>query len=312
MALKRLSMAEPAELLLIKDQYELAFHALRRGQTAEEAGRRGEALRYYTKGRQHLVQGLEVPTRGQKYHEAGLVLARQLQQKMRNTLITVNSHVSDLETSGLAAADQRGRLLMDLPPNLYPDLVPNSQPPKSSVHHLYPSIPPPTWNTASDRASFRQDSPAALNGRTLSAAAPGIIAMASPGDQPPAYTPQPTSGHRSLAHGSAGGSRRSGHQTGAAAGDGNELLSISSGVQMFFVAPNGEVSSLSHPGFLRIVANVHQNGASSAGRPPAFLHVSAKKVYVNNCMHECVTLQLVRPQLSHYLDVFSHKNCFSL
>lgn len=62
-------MAEPAELLLIKDQYELACHSLSRGQAAEEAGKTGEALVYYRKGLKHLTQGIEVPTRGRDSRE---------------------------------------------------------------------------------------------------------------------------------------------------------------------------------------------------------------------------------------------------
>lgn len=96
--------------------------------------------------------------------------------------------------------------------------------------------------------------------------------MANPGEQPPAYTLQPTDGHRSLAYGHAGGSLGSGNQT-EAGGNGIELLSIPSGVQLFFVAPNGQVSSLSHPGYLRIIAFDSQQKDSTAERSSAFLHV---------------------------------------
>ena len=145
-------MAEPAELLLIKDQYELAFHSLSRGLAAEEAGKRAEALEYYGKGRQHLTQGLEVPTGGQRQQGASWDTARQLQQGMRDTLRTVSTHLSDLETSELTTGGQRGQLLMNLPPNLYPDLAPNSQPPHSALHHLYPTLPATTQNTTSNTA----------------------------------------------------------------------------------------------------------------------------------------------------------------
>uniref|UniRef100_A0A3Q1H8M7 MIT domain-containing protein n=1 Tax=Anabas testudineus TaxID=64144 RepID=A0A3Q1H8M7_ANATE len=231
---------KPAELLLIKDQYELAFHALSRGLTAEEAGKRVEALKYYTKGQLHLTRGLDVPTWGQKRVGPAWDTARQLQKRMRGTLGTVNAHLSDL------------------------------QPPHSSLQRLYPSLPHTTQNSSPTR-----NTATAPQRQALSAAASGTIAMATPGDQPPAYTPQPTDGHRSLAYGPAGGSLRSGTTAAAAAagGDGNELLFIPSGVQMFFVAPNGEVSSLSYPGFLRITTCKHQKKDSSAQRPSAFLQV---------------------------------------
>ncbi|XP_032388886.1 spartin a isoform X1 [Etheostoma spectabile] len=267
-------MAEPAELLLIKDQYEMAFHSLNRGLTAEEAGKRAEALVYYRKGRQHLTQGLEVPTGGKRQQGAVWDTARQLQKRMRDTLKTVNTHLSDLETSQLTTRCQRGCLLMDLPPNLYPDLAPSSQPPQSSLHHLYPTVLANTHNSTPTVPTWPPPS-AVLYRHTLPAAAPGDIAMANHGDQPPAYTPQPTIGHRSPFYASAGGSLWSGKQTGAAAeGDGNMLLFIPSGVQMFFVAPNGQVSSLSHPGCLRIIAFDSQHKDSTAGNPSAFLHVS--------------------------------------
>uniref|UniRef100_A0A3Q4B825 MIT domain-containing protein n=1 Tax=Mola mola TaxID=94237 RepID=A0A3Q4B825_MOLML len=217
-------MTEPAELLLIRDQYELAFHSLSRGLAAEEAGSTAEALECYRKGRRHLAQGVEVLAGGERRQGAAWDTARQLQQRMKDTLPTVSAHLSDPETSRVTAGCQRERLL---------------EPP----------------------------SPAALHTQTLPAAA--TTAMAYPGEQPPAYTPQPTVGHRSLAHGPAG----SGKPTLPAAGDGEELLFIPSGVQMFFVAPDGQVSSLSSPGYLRIMTFDSQQRDSTAERPLAFLHV---------------------------------------
>ncbi|KAI3373731.1 hypothetical protein L3Q82_022314, partial [Scortum barcoo] len=264
-----LGMAEPAELLLIKDQYELAFDSLSRGLDCEEAGKRAEALEYYKKGRQHLTQGVEVPTGGERQRGLSWDLARQLQQRMRDTLRTVTTHLSELETSQLTTGHQRGRLLMDLTPSLYPDLALNSQRLNSSLHHLYPTVPAATQSTTPKLPPHRPLSPAAPH--TVPAAAPGPTAMANPGDQPPAYTPQPSVGHRSLSYSPAGGGLlRSGRQTGA---DGSELLFIPSGVQMFFVAPNGQVSSLSYPGYLRIVAFGNQQKDSTPGRPSAFLYV---------------------------------------
>lgn len=254
------AMDEPAELLLIKDQYELAFHALSRGLSAEEAGRNAEALNFYTKAQQHLNQGLQVPTWGQKRAGAAWDQARQFQQRMRQALGTVNSHLFDLQTTGVTAGDRRSRLLSDLPHNLYPELKLNTPPPHSSVHHLYPSLPANTRTAAPGRPPR----PAAPHRQALAAAA----SMATARDQPPAYTPQPTGGHRSVACGPAGGS-----QAAAGQGDGEELLFIPSGVQMFFVAPNGAVSSMSCPGFLRIVTRTDQK-ASSAQRTSALLNVS--------------------------------------
>lgn len=279
-------MGEPAELLLIRDQYELAFHSLSRGLAAEEAEKRAEALEYYRKGRLHLTQGLEVPTGGQRQQGANWDTARQLQQKMRDTLKTIENHLSDLETSQLTiTANQRDQLLKDLSaPQLYPDLAPNGQPPQSSVHHLYPTIPATTHNIVPtpNTVPVSPASPPAPD--TLPAVVSKTIAMASPAEQPPAYTPQPTDGHRILAYAPVEGGFCPGRQTGAVAGEnGTELLCIPSGVQLFFVAPNGQVSSLSSPGYLRIIV-VNSQQDSPAEKPAVFLHVS---IFVVKCMLTC-------------------------
>lgn len=271
-------MAEPAELLLIKDQYELAFHYLNRGLAAEEAQKRAEALQYYREGHLHLTQGLEVPTGGEWQQGANWDTARKLQQKMRATLKTAESHISSLETSQLVTETQSSQLLEDLSaPHLYPDLAPNGQPPPSSLHHLYPTIPAATHNTIPPPSTVLVSPASAppLDTHSLPALAPETIGMASPAEQPPAYTPQPTDGHRILAYGPAEGRFWPGRQTGAVAGENvTELLCIPSGVQLFFVAPNGQVSSLSSPGYLRIITSDSQQKDSTASRPTVSLHVS--------------------------------------
>eukprot|EP00066_Takifugu_rubripes_P030240 XP_011619506.1 PREDICTED: spartin-like [Takifugu rubripes] len=139
-------------------------------------------------------------------------------------------------------------------------------PPPSLPHHpccccrpqqnsLSPKLPPP-----------RPPTPAAPQLPPVPAAATD---MADPGDQPPAYTPQPTSGHLSLALQEPG----SGRETGPAAGEGRVLLHVPSGVQVFFVAPSGQVSSLSCPGYLRIFTFENPDKGSTAGRPWTFLQV---------------------------------------
>ncbi|XP_061607353.1 spartin a isoform X2 [Phyllopteryx taeniolatus] len=198
------SVMEPAELLLIKDQYELAFRCLSRGLTLDEGGNGSEAAEYYRKGHQHLMQGLGVPTGGPRHRGPLWERARELQRRMRGALATVSAHLSALDASQAPPPGQRRRLLMDLTPSLYP------------VQHLYPSIPP------------------------LLPASNAQPAMS----QPPVYSPRPAEGHRSLAGG----------PSSAASESASELLLIPAGVQMFFVAPGGQVSALSHPGYLRIVS----------------------------------------------------------
>ncbi|KAM4619956.1 spartin a [Polymixia lowei] len=258
-------MAQPAELLLIQDQYDLAFHCLSQGLAAEEAGRRAEALEYYHKGRQHLTQGLEIPTGGERQQGAPWDTARQLQQKMRETLGNVTTHLADLQAAELTTESQRGRVLMDLPSHLYPTLGPNTQPAGGSLLHLYPTLPASTFQPALHASGTA--APA------LPTRPPAPLGM--PGDHPPAYTPQPTEGHHSLAYSPGGGGLGLGEPVGGATGggDGDELLFIPSGVQMFFVTPDGQVSSLFSPGFLRIVRFDSQCKDASGGRASAFLHV---------------------------------------
>lgn len=258
-------MAEPAELLLIKDQYQLAFHALRRGLEAEEAGNRAEALEWYTRGRQHLTQGVEVPTSGERHTGPTWDTARQLQQKMRDTHKTVDAHLAELETSQVTSENQRGRLLENLPP-------------QSSIQHLYPTVPPSVCDAGQNKTPVAKTPPPRPPSPAVPRRAPGpapaaaaAVAMANPGEQPPAYTPQPTVGHRSLAYGFGPDSR----QTGPAAGDQSQLLFIPSGVQMFFVAPDRQVSSLSSPGYLQIITIDCRQKDAAAERPSAFLHVSS-------------------------------------
>ncbi|XP_057677011.1 spartin a isoform X2 [Corythoichthys intestinalis] len=228
-------MSEPAELLLIKDQYELAYSCLSRGLSLEESGGSpSEAGEYYRKGRQHLVQGIAVPTEGPRHQGAVWEQARELQRRMQGALVNVSTHLSALDASQAPPPAQRRRLLMDLTPSLDP------------VQHLYPSLIPD-----------RQLPP--LPARRTPPA------MSEAPAQPPVYSPQPADGHRSLA-----GGPGLDEWSVATAERGSELLLIPSGVQMFFVAPSGQVSALSQPGYLRIV---NFNSQTPDGKGPVFLDV---------------------------------------
>lgn len=264
-------MAEPAELLIIKDQYAFTCQCLRRGLAAEDAHKESEALEYYRKAHQHLTQGLEVPTQGERHHGEAWDKARRLQQKMKDMLETVNVHLSELEKSPENANDV---LLFDKSSAIYPNLAMNSQPSKSTLHHLYPTIP--ATSPAPSTAPIRPASPAVPNTHTLPAGDLETVTMDNPGELPPAYTPKPTDGHCRLAYDFVGASfwpRRPGQ----AEANKKELLYIPSGVQLFFVEPSGQVSSLSHPSYLRIIAVDSQHNNSSAGKPSATLHVSKSK-----------------------------------
>ncbi|XP_028323399.1 spartin a [Gouania willdenowi] len=252
-------MVEPAELLVIKDQYEQAFRTLSRGLAAEESQKKDEALDYYKQGRMHLTQGLEVPTTGEKKQGPHWDKARGLQQRMRNTLKTVDAHLFELDTLQVPNGQHQGSLLENLPPDL------------TKTHHLYPTIPEVTPVHKPPPASPPPPlTTTAAHKHSVPAGPPGNTTTTNPMDQPPAYTPQPPGGHHSLDRSPAGGRLRCGVNT---EGDGNQLISISSGVQLFFVAANGQVSSLCRPGFLRIVIFDSQKNEKTAERPTVFLHV---------------------------------------
>ncbi|KAM8834842.1 spartin-like isoform 1-T1 [Synchiropus picturatus] len=248
-------MFEPAEVILVKDQYKMAYHALSRGLTAEERGKKPEALEYYRKGLLHLQQGIEVPTSGERHQGAVWDAARLLQQRMQATLSTVSLHITDLHGTPLTPQSQKGKLLKDLPPDFHP------------VPPPHPKTPSQTGTKA---APVRPPLPVGLPRRTHSTPAKSPPAMANSDDRPPPYSPLPTSGHGSSDFGLAGDGKKMGVRAGEY---GNELLFVSSGVQLFFVAPNGQVSSLTHPGYLRVIAFDTQHQDVSSGSPPAFLDV---------------------------------------
>nr|XP_046173531.1 spartin a isoform X1 [Oncorhynchus gorbuscha] len=277
-----MSLAEPAELLLIRDQYDRALECLTRGLAADQAGQGPQALELYRRGRQHLTLGLEVPTRGPQNQGAPWDTARQLQQKMRETLTNISTRLANMETAGVGMAGQGGPALVDLvdlsSQCLYPTLGPLVTPmplPGSSnpLPHLYPTLPPGATPTDSLSTCI-----------TMAPSLPILPALplGLPGEQPPAYTPQPTDGHHSLVYSPAGGGglglggQRVGgppQPEGGVGGDGEELLFLPRGVQMFFVSSDGQVSAPSYPGYLRIIRFSSQLKDMANGGASAFLHV---------------------------------------
>ncbi|CAL8363277.1 unnamed protein product [Lota lota] len=266
---------QPAELLLVKDQYELAFHCLSQGLTAEEAGKRAECLEYYRRARLHLNQGLEIPTNGERHRGPHWDAARQLQQKLGVILKNVTLHLDDLETTKQTTPEQRSRVSMDpLPAGVDPTLV-------SQQRRLYPSIPAGLSQTptVSELVLPVQDSlftPGSVTSDVPSRPPlPQTHPVVLPGDQPPAYSPRPSEGHQSLTGGACGSLW--GQRAGALCGRvGQELVFIPAGVQMFFVAPDGQVSSLLQPGYLRIFSCEEERSPAATGKEKpssAYLHV---------------------------------------
>uniref|UniRef100_A0A673C906 Spartin n=1 Tax=Sphaeramia orbicularis TaxID=375764 RepID=A0A673C906_9TELE len=106
-----------------------------------------------------------------------------------------------------------------------------------------------------------------------------------PGEQPPAYSPQAADGHMSISYGTDAGEMSLvgdefySHTTNSTPSpqsmgeEGEELLYIPHGVQIFFVTPEGQVSAPSYPGFLRLVKFTSDSSERMPNRPPAFLQV---------------------------------------
>lgn len=237
-----------ARLQVIKDGYERAFECINKALSEDEAGHRTQALELYRQGCQHLLRALSVPTRGNECVGAQWDSARQMQQKMQETLNNIMSRLTVLENSPVPSA---------------PPCVPSRPGNEASSQNLYPTLPtkptPPT-------VLFSNGQPAGT-------------------EQPPAYSPQAADGHVSISYGTAAGelslvgdefySHTSSSNTSSQflGEDGEELFFLPNGVQIFFVTPDGHVSAPSYPGYLRIVKFTNICSETTPTRPPAFLQV---------------------------------------
>ncbi|XP_076832479.1 spartin-like [Brachyhypopomus gauderio] len=260
-----------ARLQVIKDGYESAFECINKGLAEDEAGHTAKALKFYRQGRQHLLRALSVPSRGDECVGAPWDSARQMQQKMQETLNNITTRLAVLETT-VEPSGLSGPVVGSASQNLYP-AVPNVKPERPEPPRgLLPSSQP--------AGGAGHVSPGARGAAPVAPRMPGFTP-----DQPPAYSPQAADGHLSISYGTAAGELSLvGHefysQTSSSAPspqnlgeDGEELLFLPHGVQIFFVTPDGEVSAPSYPGYLRIVKFTNECSDRMQDRPPAFLQV---------------------------------------
>uniref|UniRef100_A0A3P9JJN4 Spartin n=1 Tax=Oryzias latipes TaxID=8090 RepID=A0A3P9JJN4_ORYLA len=257
-----------ARLQVIKDGYDRAFECINEGLTADEAGDKTRALELYKQGRKHLLRAISVPSHGDECGGSAWESARQMQQKMEETLNNITTRLAILETSSdLESAPMESSTSVsdcsDLPTNgLYPKLQTKEKP-------------------------KRPNPPNVGNGPPLGAEggmAPNLHLM-FPTQTPPAYSPQAAEGHTSISYGTESGemslvgdefynsSAISTPSTQSLGEDGEELIYIPNGVQIFFVTPDGQVSAPSYPGFLRLVRFTDDRSEGMPDRPPAFLQV---------------------------------------
>ncbi|XP_036913554.1 spartin isoform X2 [Sturnira hondurensis] len=268
---------EPAEIKIIKEAYEKAFFFVNKGLTTDELGQKEEAKSHYKQGIGHLLRGISVSPADPERAGPGWESARQMQQKMKETLQNVRTRLEILE-KGLATS-----LRNDLQevPKLYPEF-----PPKDASSEKFRQ--PPAAGSAPVHAP-------AVNGSASAASAGGAgvlpaptslraPAQSHPAEAPPAYSPQAAEGHYTVSYGTESGEVSSvgedfyrNHSQPPPLEtlglDADELILIPNGVQIFFVNPAGEVSAPSYPGYLRIVRFLDNSLDTVLNRPPGFLQV---------------------------------------
>ncbi|XP_044298599.1 LOW QUALITY PROTEIN: spartin [Varanus komodoensis] len=253
----------------IEEQYKKAFVYINKALNTDEVGQKEEARNYYKKGLDHLLRGINIPSQGSECTGPQWESARQMQQKMRETLQNVNARLSILDE------------------NAQPN--PTAVSPPKRTPQLYPAIPP---KEKPERPpvpiSMVSPSQPLAAGGGFGTTSQGQVAVVSPSslpvEAPPAYTPEATDGHYTVSYGTDSGEFSSVGEdyytkctqpppVQSLGVDADELILIPHGVQIFYVAPDGQVSAPSYPGYLRIVKFLDTEAAAAQNRPPAFLQV---------------------------------------
>ncbi|XP_074159587.1 spartin isoform X7 [Sminthopsis crassicaudata] len=256
---------EPTNIKIIKEAYKQAFIFVNKGLNADELGQKGEAKNYYSKGREHLLQGVSISLSGSNCTGSEWESAKQMQQKMQETLQNVNMRLGILEQNP-SSFDPRN---LQEGSQLYPVLPPDGKPEKPSL--------PPSLISSSVQTEVNGNSP------STSMDLHSVVSPVSL-EAPPAYTPCAADGHYTLSYGTQSGEFSSvgkDYYTTSARPppletlgvDVEELILIPSGVQIFFVTPDGEVSAPSYPGYLRIVKFLGTTSEAAQNRPSGFLQV---------------------------------------
>lgn len=262
---QNLATQEDTNLKTIEEEFRKAFMFVNKGLTTDELGQKEEARSYYRQGLDHLLKGISIPSQGPQCTGARWDAARQMQQKMRETLQNVNRRLSILNENAQSQPSAEK-------PKLYPAVPPKDKPERPP---LPTSLGPPSQ-------------PLAAGGPTSQGqlAGPSAVVQTLPNVAPPAYTPEATDGHYTVSYGTDSGEVSSVgseyyiqcmqpppiQNLGV---DADELILIPHGVQIFYVSPDGQVSAPSYPGYLRIVKFMDTDEAAAAAqnRPPAFLQV---------------------------------------
>uniref|UniRef100_A0A8C6GY81 Spartin n=1 Tax=Mus spicilegus TaxID=10103 RepID=A0A8C6GY81_MUSSI len=263
---------EPAEIKIIKEAYEKAFMFVNKGLNTDELGQKEDAKNYYKQGIGHLLRGISIAAAEPGHTGPAWEAARQMQQKMKETLQNVRTRLEILE-KGLATSLRND--LQDVP-KLYPEFPPKDACKKSPEQE--------SVSTAPQRAEVDGSASAAGAGPSGAPSALLVPSPSCPAEAPPAYSPQAAEGHYTVSYGTDSGEfssvgedfyrNRSQPPPLETLGlDADELILIPNGVQIFFVNPAGEVSAPSYPGYLRIVRFLDNSLDTVLNRPPGFLQV---------------------------------------
>lgn len=271
-----------ARLQVIKDGYERAFDCINTGLSEDEAGHKSQALELYKQGRQHLMRGISVPSQGNDCTGSSWESARQMQKKMQETLQNITTRLAIIETS---SALEPGPV-----PGLSGTPGPAAAAPVGTSKGLYPSLPARETPERPAPPNLLFTSNAQPSGAVGGASAPPLPLSparkpVAQSEQPPAYSPQAADGHLSISYGTDTGEHslvgeefysntsNSSPSLQSLGDEGEELLFLPNGVQIFFVTPDGQVSAPSYPGYLRLVKFTSEHSERMPNRPPAFLQV---------------------------------------
>ncbi|XP_060626797.2 spartin isoform X2 [Anolis sagrei] len=258
------AMQDDANVKAIEEEYRKAFAFVNKALNADELGQKGKARDYYRQGLNHLAKGVSLPSQGPECTGPRWESAWQMQQKMRETLENVRARLSILDNNTNPSTPEAPPAES---PRLYPAVPSQEKPQRPPVPN---SLIPPSQ-------------PLAAGGRQGQI---GVMSPSSsmPNEAPPAYTPEATNGHYTVSYGTDSGEFSSvGNDFYTKCTqpppvqnfgvDADELILIPSGVQIFYVTPDGQVSAPSYPGYLRIVRFLDADAAVAQNRPPAFLQV---------------------------------------
>uniref|UniRef100_A0A452H0Q4 Spartin n=1 Tax=Gopherus agassizii TaxID=38772 RepID=A0A452H0Q4_9SAUR len=271
------AIPEDANIKAIKEEFKKAFLFVNKGLNTDELGQKEEARNYYKQGLDHLLRGVSIPSQGSECTGSQWDSARQMQQKMQETLQNVRTRMNILEQN--TPAMQTNAITMNVPlegPKLYPVIPTNEKPERPPApYSLIPLSAPPAENenvATTSKGQLPAMSPSSPKAHSL------------PHEAPPVYTPQATDGHYTVSYGTDSGEFSSVGEDyytkctqppalESLGVDADELILIPQGVQIFFVSPDGQVSAPSYPGYLRIVKFLDTDGAMAQNHPPAFLQV---------------------------------------